>query len=568
MLESKAWPFQEAKALLHRLGGKLPNKGFVLFETGYGPSGLPHIGTFGEVIRTTMVRNAFEKLSGMPTKLWCISDDMDGMRKIPDTIPNAADYRKYLDLPLTAIPDPFGTHESFGHHMNARLRAFLDSFGFEYEFKSATECYKSGVFNDMLLRVLANYDKIMDIMLPTLGEERQQTYSPFLPLSQSTGKVLQVPIIDRNLADGMISYIDPDTKDIVHTKVTDGFCKLQWKPDFGMRWAAFDVDFEMYGKDHLVNGKIYSAICKVIGGAPPHQMFYELFLDENGQKISKSKGNGLTIDSWLRYAPRESLSLFMYVNPQKAKKLYFDIIPKCVDEYLAHLKNYHAETDLSKKIANPVFHVHNGNPPIIATSISYALLLNLVSTCNTDNEKVIWGYIDRFDNKSTQDSPTQDGRDPNHHGLLSSGKDTRLNKAIGLDTDEMDKPSSQSTEYMKLMVRGAMNYYHDFIKPYKLYREPRPDERVAIHEVKLVLEGLTLEEMESGAIGDLIQNKIYEIGKKYDMELKTWFAALYEILLGANSGPRFGSFVALYGVDKTIKMIDDALDGGAGVTKL
>lgn len=513
MLESKAWPFQEAKALLQRLNHQLPSKGYVLFETGYGPSGLPHIGTFGEVVRTTMVRKAFEQISGMPTRLWCISDDMDGMRKIPDTIPNAAEYKKYLDRPLTKVPDPFGRYESFGHNMNARLRAFLDSFGFEYEFKSATECYKSGIFNHMLLHVLEKYDDIMAIMLPTLGLERQQTYSPFLPVCQRTGKVLQVPIIDKDLNNGTISYRDPETNELIQTKVTDGFCKLQWKPDFGMRWAAFEVDFEMYGKDHLVNGKIYSAICKAIGGTPPHQMFYELFLDDQGQKISKSKGNGLTIDEWLRYAPQESLALFMYISPQKAKKLYFDVIPRCVDEYISHLRSFYIENDLSKKLLNPAFHIHNGNPPLIQTDISYSLILNLVNACNSENESVIWGYIKKFNSEAS------------------------------------------NCLFMQTMVKGAMNYYHDFIKPYKNYRLPTDKEILALHDLKLALTELNENYEETTKLPDLIQNKVYEIGKKHNIELKSWFTALYEILLGASSGPRFGSFVALYGIAETVELI-------------
>ncbi len=550
MLESKAWPFIEAKALLTKLNGKLPAKGFVLFETGYGPSGLPHIGTFGEVVRTTMVRNAFEKISGMPTKLFCVSDDMDGMRKIPDTIPNPEEYKKYLDLPLSNIPDPFDTHESFGHHMNARLRSFLDTFAFDYEFKSATECYKSGVFNEMLLSVLKNYDEIMAIMLPTLGDERQKTYSPFLPICKRTGKVLQVPIVSKNLVNSTISYLDDKTNEIVETSVINGHCKLQWKPDFGMRWAAFDVDFEMYGKDHLVNGKIYSAICKVLHGTAPQQMFYELFLDQNGQKISKSKGNGLTIDEWLRYAPQESLTLFMYLTPQKAKKLYFEMIPKCVDEYITHIQNFHKEVDESKKTVNPAYHIHNGNPPQITTQISYSLLLNLVSACNTENENVIWQYIDNFYGKN--------------HKQNHDNKEYTDN----LDSKEKQDHVQNSIYFLKNIVRGAMAYYHDFIKPHKKYRLPNEQERNAIQDLKVTLIELqasnnstSIDYIKNNSIisSEIIQNKVYEIGTKYNIELRNWFSALYEILLGSTSGPRFGSFIALYGIDNTVQLIDDSL---------
>ena len=511
-LNSNAWPFQEAKKILEqRLGEKVPSKGYVLFETGYGPSGLPHIGTFGEAVRTTMVMQAFKKISGgMPTKLFCVSDDMDGMRKVPDTIPNKKEYEKYFDLPLTEIPDPFGKEESYGHYMNKKLKSFLDKYGFEYEFKSATEYYKSGIFNEYLIRALHKYDEIMAVMLPTLGPERRATYSPFMPVCAKTGKVLQVPVIARDTAKNTIKYKDL-YGEIVETEVTDGKCKLQWKPDFGMRWAAFDVDFEMYGKDHLANGPIYTKICKILGGKSPHQMFYELFLDEKGQKISKSKGNGITIEEWLKYAPKESLALYMYQSPKKAKKLYFDVIPKSVDEYLAHQIKFHQETDVEKHLINPLYHIHNGEiPKPESRLITYSLVLNLVSACNTENEQVIFGYLKNFDNS--------------------------LNDEAALFT--------------KGLVKFAINYYKDFIKPYKKYKNPTDKERAALSELALFLKsGNDLD-------ATTIQNKVYEIGKNHEFELKEWFCAIYEILLGSSKGPRVGTFIKLYGTEKTIELIN------------
>jgi lysyl-tRNA synthetase class 1 len=507
-LASNAWPFKEAKAVLKHIGNKLPKKGYVLFETGYGPSGLPHIGTFGEVVRTTMVRKAFEKISDMPTRLFCISDDMDGMRKVPDVIPNSGEYKKYIGLPLTNIPDPFGTHESYGHNMNARLRAFLDGFGFEYEFLSATECYKNGAFNEMLLKSLDLYEEIMDVMLPTLGEERQKTYSPFLPVCPETGHVLQVPILEYDKKQGTITYKN-ENGNLITSEVTNGKCKLQWKPDFGMRWAAFDVDFEMYGKDHLVNGPIYTKICKAIGGKAPHQSYYELFLDEKGEKISKSKGNGLTIDEWLRYATKDSLSYFMYLSPQKAKKLYFDVIPKCVDEYLNFARSYYTQ-DKTKQLENPLFHIHDGNVPKIDFNFSYALLLNLVSACGSEERSVITGYIKH----------AEAGIDVDHNPLVAE------------------------------LVDKAINYYHNFIKPNKKYRTATDLEKPAL---KRLAEELTKMSDEDSA--ETLQNKVYEIGRESGMEIKDWFTALYEVLLGASQGPRFGSFIKLYGIEKTIELI-------------
>ncbi|MFN5382779.1 MAG: lysine--tRNA ligase [Alphaproteobacteria bacterium] len=505
-----AWPFQEARALYDYIGKKTPDKGYVLFETGYGPSGFPHIGTFGEVVRTIMVKDAFNKMyPDIPTRLYCVSDDMDGMRKVPDVIPNPENFKQYIGLPLTKVPDPFGTHESYGHHMNYRLRTFLDTFGFKYEFLSATDCYVNGTFNEMLHNVIDSYAKIMDIMLPTLGEERQQTYSPFLPVDPESGEVLQVSVTNVDKQNYTITYQNKSGKTIT-SEVTNGKTKLQWKPDFGMRWAAFDVDFEIYGKDHLVNGPIYTKICRAIGGKGPYQTFYELFLDEKGQKISKTKGNGITIDEWLKYATAESLAYFMYLSPKKAKRLYFDVIPKCVDEYLHYLRSYHATEEVVKRYENPVYHIHQGHPPKINFSISYSLLINLVSACGSEDEGVIRGYI--------------------------------KNSEPNLDEDE--------SGILDALIQRAINYYHDFIKPNKKYREATEKEKSAMSALANALEAF-----DDSATQDELQNKVYEIGKEFEIDLKAWFKGLYEVLLGAEQGPRFGSFIKLYGVQKTIELL-------------
>lgn len=505
--DAKSWPFVEAKKIADRYKNKPPAKGYVLFETGYGPSGLPHIGTFGEVTRTTMVRNAFHQISDIPTKLFCVSDDMDGLRKVPENLPQQEMLAGYLQKPLTVVPDPFGTHESYGHHMNARLRGFLDSFGFEYEFKSATDLYKNGTFDEKLLLALKKYEDIMKIMLPTLGPDRQKTYSPFLPISPRTGNVLYVPMKAVNADKGTIVFDDEDGTE-TELVVTGGNVKLQWKPDFGMRWAALDVDFEMYGKDHLVNGKIYSAICKVLGGNPPVQFNYELFLDEKGEKISKSKGNGISIEQWLTYASPESLSNYMFGKPQTAKKLYFDVIPKNVDEYLTWVKKYNEAADAD----SPAYHVHGGKVPAPEADISFALLLNLAAACNPESKEVLWGFISQYDaNANAANSPM-------------------LDKLAGY----------------------AVRYYEDFVKPTKKYRAPSAQEKAAMEE--LVAE---LEKTAATTPQDL-QQIVYDVGKKHGFEnLRDWFGALYEVLLGSEQGPRMGSFIALYGKDKTIALIKE-----------
>src|SRR5579863_9633863 len=400
---SKAWPFEEARKIIQRIGETGQSQ--VLFETGYGPSGLPHIGTFGEVARTTMVRHAFRILTEdkIKTRLIAFSDDMDGLRKVPDNIPNKEVIAAHLGKPLTQIPDPFGTHSSFGAHNNARLRGFLDRFGFDYEFASATDYYTSGRFDAALLHMLARYEAVMAIMLPSFRQERAATYSPFLPIHPATGIVMQVPIEIVDAAAGKIAWRDPATGESFTTLVTGGHAKLQWKPDWAMRWYALGVDYEMAGKDLIDSVKLSGEIVRALGGAAPEGFTYELFLDENGQKISKSKGNGLTIEDWLTYASPESLSLFMYQKPMAAKRLYFDVIPRTVDYYLTFLDAYPRQ-EPREQLGNPVWHIHNGEPPppeIVrhegsGTTISFGMLLNLATVANSEDPQVLWGFLRRY----------------------------------------------------------------------------------------------------------------------------------------------------------------------------
>ena len=524
--QSAAWPFEEARKIVARL--KKKPKDEVIFATGYGPSGLPHIGTFGEVARTTMVRHAFRVLTDdkVRTRLIAFSDDMDGLRKVPDNIPNKELVAQHLGKPLTRVPDPFGTHPSFGEHNNARLRAFLDTFGFQYEFQSATQCYLSGRFDDALLRMLAHFEKVMAIMLPSLREERAQTYSPFLPVSPRTGIVLQVPVTAHDAKAGTITYEDPDTREQVTTPVTGGRCKLQWKPDWAMRWYALGIDYEMAGKDLIDSVKLSSEICRAIGGLPPEGFNYELFLDEKGQKISKSKGNGLTIDEWLRYASPESLSLFMYREPKAAKRLYFDVIPRHVDEYHQFLDGY-ARQDEKQRLSNPVWHIHSGHPPKDDMPVPFAMLLSLVTASNAENAETLWGFIGRY----------RPGVTPQTH--------PKLNALVGY----------------------AIHYFRDFVLPAKKFREPSEAERAALMDLRDALSQLSAQ-----TSAEEIQNVVYEVGRRapfLDEKKKgkdgrpgvslDWFNMLYQVLLGQEKGPRFGSFVAAYGIANTVEMIDGAL---------
>ncbi|WP_391483175.1 lysine--tRNA ligase [Nereida sp. NH-UV-3] len=535
--QSKAWPFEEARRVLKRLKGKDPEKGYVLFQTGYGPSGLPHLGTFGEVARTTMVRRAFEVLCDIPTKLICFSDDMDGFRKVPTNVPMQEELLQDLNLPLTKVRDPFGCHEGFAQHNNARLCDFLDGFGFEYEFASSTDYYTGGKFDEALMTALERFDKIQEIMLPTLGEERRATYSCFLPVSPKTGHVLQVPTLERNVAKGTIVYEEPDGERI-EVPVTGGNVKMQWKPDWAMRWAALGVDYEMSGKD-LIDSVVQSGkICRALGAPAPESLSYELFNDELGQKISKSKGNGLSMEEWLTYAAPESLSYFMYQKPKTAKRLYFDVIPKMVDEYHQQLRGYE-DQDAKQKLANPIFHIHGETAPKSDMVVPFSMLLNLAAVANAEGKEQLWGFIQRYAPEASAETHPD------------------LDAAAGY----------------------AVAYYNDFVKPEKTYRAPTDQERAALADMAAALRDPALArhmiETKNAAMGkddpvaeldyssaEDLQSIVFAVGKNHGFEpLRDWFGAIYEVLLGATQGPRFGGFIALYGVDETANLIDEALDG-------
>ncbi len=510
---AKAWPFAEARTLASRME-KLGDKDEVLFETGYGPSGLPHIGTFGEVVRTTMVRHAYETLTGQKTRLVCFSDDMDGFRKIPDNVPNHQMLEPYLQMPLTKVKDPFGTAPSFGEHNNRRLQAFLDSFGFDYEFASSTEYYTGGKFDMALLRALEKYDDIMNIMLPTLGAERQATYSPFFPICPDSGKVLQAKVIDRNVDKGTITYVDPETNAEREVPVTGGGCKLQWKADWAMRWFALGVDYEMSGKDLIDSVTQSSKITRALGGTPPSGISYELFLDANGEKISKSKGNGLSVEDWLRYGSPESLSLFMYGQPKRAKRLHFDIIPKTVDEYYQHMSKMVEQTD-AERLENPLWHIHSGIPEQAGLPVSFSLLLNLAAVCHAEDPQIVWSYV----------------------------------------TDYASDISPETHPELDQMISYAVNYYQDMVRPYKVYRMADAVETGHLEALKAALVAVP----EDGG-SEAIQSVVYATGKAANYEnLREWFKCLYEVLLGQSEGPRMGSFFALYGREKSIRLIEDAL---------
>jgi len=513
-LTSKAWPYEEARKLLKRWPEGKPAGEPMIFETGYGPSGLPHIGTFNEVARTTFVRQAYEELTGNPTRLIAFSDDMDGLRKVPENVPNQELLTANLGKPLTEIPDPFGEYESFAHHNNAMLRRFLDRYGFDYEFLSATDCYTSGRFDAVIRKVLASWDPIMGVMLPTLREDRRKTYSPVLPISPTSGRVLQVPVTVVDAATGLIAFDDEDGSRVEQSAL-GGLAKLQWKVDWAARWVALGVDYEMAGKDLIDSVTQSGKIARVLGGRPPEGFNYEMFLDEKGEKISKSKGNGLSLEEWLRYGSEPSLSFYIYREPKRAKSLHIGVIPRAVDEYWQFRGNY-PDQPVEQKLGNPVHHIHGGKVPAEGLPLTYGLLLNLVSLPGMADKDTAWRFVQRY-------APG-----------TSAENDPELDELIGL----------------------AVNYARNFVVPTLERRAPTAIEREALKDLDSELAKLPAD-----ADGEVIQHAVFEVGKRHPFEsLRGWFQALYETLLGSSQGPRMGSFIALYGIDNSRRLIAEALE--------
>ena len=511
--KTNAWPFVEAKKILRERKNFIEKKGKIILQTGYGPSGLPHIGTFGEVARTTMVVNALNQLTDLPKEIITFSDDMDGLRKIPENVPNKEILSDNLHKPLTSIPDPFEKFKSFGEHNNEMLKKFLNKFKFNYDFKSSTELYKSGYFNSTLEIILENYQSIMEIVMPTLGKERQKTYSPFLPICPDTGVVLEIPVLEINKDKFKIIFDNNGKK--LEVSILNGDCKLQWKVDWAMRWYALDVDFEMYGKDLIESAILSSKIIRLLGKNNPSGFAYELFLDEKGEKISKSKGNGITIDQWLEYASPESLSLFMYQNPKRAKKLYREIVPKAVDEYLDFIEKGKTQNEL-QLLMNPVWHVHNGEMPKEKIIMTFSMLLNLVETSNADTKELLWKFVKKYK------------------------KNIIENKYPIFDN----------------LISYAIKYFNDVIKQKKQYKKPNIDEKIALQALIK-----TLENCNDKMTPEEIQTKIYSVGKEngYSENLRDWFKLIYEVVFGDENGPRMGFFISFFGVKETKQLIIDKL---------
>ena len=515
----KSWPFKEAERII-KARERTQANGPALFQTGFGPSGLPHIGTFAEVARTTWVRRAFEYLSGEETRLYAFCDDQDGLRKVPDNLPNQEMLQANLGKPLCDIPDPYGCCESFSHHMIGNLERFLDTFEFDYTLKRSSDAYRSGEFNNGLAILLDKVEDVLDIILPTMKEENRAAWSPFFPRCETCGRVNTTRVTAYNKSEKTIDYTcDIDLGNVAGcghagtSSVLGGASKMGWKIDWALRWYCYGVDYEMYGKDLIPSAELSAKIVRLMGGRPPQGLFYELFLDEMGEKISKSKGNGVSIEQWLEYAPIDSLAHFIFREPRQAKKLFFNMIPKTMDEYLDHLRKYPSVAD-EKKPDTPLWHIHNRGRqvPSYNSSINFSTVNNLVSALGNPTRDLLISYLARYDEKSTTYPDVIDG-----------------------------------------LIEKGLKFYEDHILPTKQYRTPTATERPLFEQLAETLKSLGIEEKTEKEL----QGLVFDIARDNDTDPKTFFAAIYQVLLGQERGPRFGTFAKLVGIERVLSLIEE-----------
>lgn len=501
LANSKAWPVVEANKVIERV--KALKKQIATFETGYGPSGLPHLGTICEVIRTSMVKKAYDILHPViPSRLLAFVDDMDGLRKVPGNVPQADMLAGYLNYPLTQVPDPFGQEKSFADYNAKRFEHLLDQYGYlsGIEVKRAHQEYKSGRFNFALLDILKHHIPILEIMKEHLREERFSTYSPFLPISPVTGKILQVAMT--KYTPSTITFQAEDKQEYT-TPVVDGYCKLQWKPDLGMRWYALGVDYEIYGKDLESSVEIASKICQLLGNPAPLGFQYEHFLAPDGSRVSKSKGNeSVTVQAWLNYTPKGTLEHFIFQNPRRAKRLRIHDIPNYVEAFLEELSQFDSMST-QEQYESAIFYInHKPNP----TNISFKLALSIACATHIQSEQEL---IQRL-NISTDD-------------------------ALGLS-----------------VARCAFAFFQDCIKA-NLKIEPMPTTmHVAVNDLIAKLKTVSID-------ADNIQNAFFTTAKEHNIPFKDWFTALYKALLGAEQGPKLGSFCVNYGVEKVINLLSNQI---------
>ena len=520
------WPFIEAQRIIDRLG-KI-GKTSVTAETGYGPSGLPHIGTFGEVARTSFVLQALKTLAPrIDSRIIAFSDDMDGLREVPRNLPNAEMLKEHLGKPLTSIPDPFGKEKSFAHYMNHRLREFLDSFGFEYTFASSTEQYASGVFDEGLRRVMAHYEPISELFKATIAEEKRAAWSPFFPVCENCGRVYstRVTALDRDnftvsyACDAPLSGKYAACGHIGTASILSGGCKLGWKVDWALRWYSLGIDYEMHGEDLLESARLSSKIVKIIGGEPPELFKYELFLDEKGKKISKKIGNGISIEQWLRFAPVDSLLYIMYMKPQQAKKMGLTILPEIVDQYLELVAGYDGAEDSPVPFITRLSKGGHADKLGSQKIVTYSLIIELILALNHDDPRMVRDY------------------------LLKYQPDIAGNVA-----------------YYESLIVNALAYYREVLLPGRTAES-------ADHQLDAAIVVLRDELARRAAAGtepdaDELQTAVFQVAKDRDVKMKDWFRTLYRVFLGQSQGPRIGSFIALLGYRTCIERLEAHLATG------
>ncbi|MFH2218432.1 MAG: lysine--tRNA ligase [Pseudomonadota bacterium] len=513
----KCWPFKEADKLRKRYT-ETPNIP-VRFETGFGPSGMPHIGTFAEVARTTWVRHAFEFLTRWPTQLIAFSDDMDGLRKVPLNLPQQEMLTENLGRPLCRIPDPFGECESYSAYMNNKLREFLDSYSFDYTFQSSHEAYTRGDFNDGLSVILQKVEDVKAIILPTMSEAKRANWSPFFPICENCGRINSTQVTGYDIENNAIDYSceqeEGEVKSCGHkgtASIFNGKVKVGWKIDWALRWYSYDIGYEMYGKDLIESARLSGKICRLMGKQPPTGLFYELFLDAKGRKISKSVGKGLTIDSWMSYAPLESLLFYIFQNPKQAKRLFWGIVPRSVDDYLSNLIQYRS-MDPEDHPESTIWHLFNKGEtvPSYNAAINFSLINNLISAVGADDIDLILEYLKRYDSS-------------------------------------MEKYGTVIED----LVKKAMNYYRDFILPDKKYRTPTEKEKKMFNALRNELAEY------DGDDENELQSLPFNVVRAFDESPKNFFKMFYEVLFGQERGPRFGTFVRLVGKEKALSLLDSA----------
>jgi lysyl-tRNA synthetase class 1 len=516
---AELWPREEARRLAERVAAYEPERP-VIFQSGFGPSGLPHLGTMAEILRPSFVRKAFHLIEpARPSRLIVFIDDLDGLRKVPENVPNRESVEQYLGMPVAKIPDPFGCCASFADHMVGLLGGFLAPVEVEYELMRAAEMYSSGRFDEGLKLILEKHEEIIAIIAPTLREENRAGWSPFMPICPKCGQVVERAVTAYHAERASVEFTceksaggRPGCGFSGEQSVLGGMAKVQWKVDWALRWYVLKVDYELYGKDLTDSARLSGQILRVMGGRPPLGFPFEMFLDEEGRKVSKSVGRGVTVEQWTRYAPIEVLKFFLLLNPRRARKLFLEAIPQYVDEYLDAVREYAAASEEQRRESMLEFVIQSTTPRRFNSALSFGLMMNLVAALGSSDSDFIWKYLVRYD------------------------------ASIGGEPD---------TEAMgRRLMQCALNFYRDFIEPTKKLYTPSDAERAQLK----TLDAYLRENQDASA--EDIEKKIYDLGRENYEKPGKIFPLLYRSILGQERGPRLGAFIRLATPARIIELLD------------